>query len=293
MLFRSGLFCSDHFTVPTPVNLDALEMIVALSYVAGHTERIHFGPLVAPLSFRDPRLLARQAAQLNLLSEGRMILGVGSGWMEREHEMFGYDLGDMATRMDRLEEGLKVMTLLLRSQEPVTFEGRFYNLHDAVLTPRPVEGPSIMIGGSGPRRTLSLVARYADIWNGLNLTPADFRERSAHLDELIGQAGRQPSAVKRTTMVPVICGRDERELATRLRGFQRMNPDLASLSDSDLVERIRSRGGAAFGTPEECVEQLRAYQQAGAQEVMAQFFTVDDFEGLQLLADQILPYFAS
>jgi alkanesulfonate monooxygenase SsuD/methylene tetrahydromethanopterin reductase-like flavin-dependent oxidoreductase (luciferase family) len=288
----AGLFCSDHFTVPTPVNLDAMEMIVALSYVAGHTERIHFGPLVAPLSFRDPRLLARQAAQLSLLSTGRMILGVGSGWMEREHEMFGYDLGSMNTRMNRLEEGLQVITLLLRSQEPVTFEGRFYQLHDAVLEPRPAQGPPIMIGGSGPRRTLPLVAQYADVWNGLSVSPEKYRALSQRLDELLLQAGRQPGDVKRTAMVPVVCGRNEHELADRLRGLQRMNPERANLSDADLVERMRSQGTAAVGTPEECVEQLRAYQQAGVQEVMTQFFTVDDFEGIQLLAQEILPHFA-
>jgi alkanesulfonate monooxygenase SsuD/methylene tetrahydromethanopterin reductase-like flavin-dependent oxidoreductase (luciferase family) len=220
-----------------------------------------------------------------------MILGVGSGWMEREHQMFGYDLGSMNTRMDRLEEGLKVITLLLRSQEPVSFEGCFYQLHDAVLMPRPAAGPPIMIGGAGPRRTLPLVARYADIWNGLSVSPEKYRELSQRLDELLREAGRQPEDVKRTAMVPVVCGRSEQELADRLRGLQRMGAERANLSDAELVERMRSQGGAALGTPEECVEQLRAYEQAGVQEVMAQFFTVDDFEGIQLLAEEILPHF--
>src|SRR6266568_3069844 len=88
----AGLFRSDHFTLPLPVDPDALELIVTLSYLADHTQRVHFGPLVAPLSFRDPVMLTRQATALDDLSGGRMILGVGAGWMEREHAMFGYDL---------------------------------------------------------------------------------------------------------------------------------------------------------------------------------------------------------
>ena len=102
-------------------------MIVALTYLAEQTQRIRFGPLVAPLSFRHPTLLVRQAAALDDLSGGRIILGVGTGWEEREHELFGFDLGDVPTRLARLEEGLEVITQLLRSDEPVTYEGRFFS----------------------------------------------------------------------------------------------------------------------------------------------------------------------
>jgi alkanesulfonate monooxygenase SsuD/methylene tetrahydromethanopterin reductase-like flavin-dependent oxidoreductase (luciferase family) len=98
----AGLFRSDHFTVPFPAYLDALELMVSLTYLADRSRTIHFGSLVAPLSFRDPIMLARQAAALDDLSGGRMILGVGAGWMEREHTMFGYTLGDVSMRMARL-----------------------------------------------------------------------------------------------------------------------------------------------------------------------------------------------
>src|SRR5206468_2644018 len=126
-----------------------------------------FGPLVAPVSFRDPRQLVRQASALDDLSGGRFILGLGAGWQEHEHSVWGYDLGDIPTRMARFEESLEVASRLLRSDAPVTFEGRFFQLHDAVLLPRPARpgGPPILIGGNGPKRTLPLVARYADIWN--------------------------------------------------------------------------------------------------------------------------------
>src|SRR2546425_8737296 len=126
----AGLFRSDHFTNAQPPDKASLEMVVSLTYLADHTQRIHFGPLVAPLSFRHPTLLARQAAALDDLSGGRMILGVGAGWQEREHQLFGHDLGDVPTRMARLEEGLEVITRLLRIDEPTTYIGRFFQLRE-------------------------------------------------------------------------------------------------------------------------------------------------------------------
>ena len=95
----TGLFLSDHFLLQEPPAQPSLELVVALSYLADHTQRIQFGSMVAPLSVRDPVMLARQAAALDDLSGGRMILGVGAGWNEAEHAMFGYELGDMTTRM--------------------------------------------------------------------------------------------------------------------------------------------------------------------------------------------------
>src|SRR6266516_6844060 len=199
----AGMFRSDHFTNANPPDLDSLETIVSLTYLADHTRRIHFGPMVSPFSFRNPMLLARQAAALDDLSNGRMILGVGAGWQEREHRLFGFELGDVATRMARFEEGLEVVTRLLKSDEPVTYEGRFFQLRGATLLPRPQRpsGPPILIGGNGPKRTLPLVARYANIWNANFLSPGAFRERSAILDQLLVAAGRNPTDVRRTLML--------------------------------------------------------------------------------------------
>jgi alkanesulfonate monooxygenase SsuD/methylene tetrahydromethanopterin reductase-like flavin-dependent oxidoreductase (luciferase family) len=169
----AGLFLSDHFLLQESPTQPSLELVVALAYLADHTQRVQIEPMVSPLSVRDPVMLARQAAALDDLSGGRMILGVGAGWNEPEHQMFGYALGDIATRMARFEDGLEIITRLLRSTDPVSYEGRFFQLRDALLLPRPQRpsGPPILIGGNGPRRTLPLVARYADSWNAIGLTP--------------------------------------------------------------------------------------------------------------------------
>ena len=280
----AGLFRSDHFTNGQGPYKDSLETVVSLAYLADHTQRIHFGPLVAPLSFRPPAMLARQAAALDDLSGGRMILGVGSGWQEREHALFGYDLGDVPTRMARLEEGLEVITRLLRSDEPVTYEGRFYQMRDALLLPRPQRpgGPPILIGGNGARRTLPLVARFADIWNGLAVTPDEFRDLSRTLDDLLRAQGREPTSVRRTLMINLTFARDGQELERKL-------PDRGGASLEEAVASMRAQRKNIVGTPEMVREQIAAYAEAGVEELMLQWLDLDDLDGLRAFAATVLP----
>ncbi len=286
----AGLYRSDHFTNGRPPDKAALETIVSLTYLAGNTQRVHFGPLVAPLSFRHPALLARQAAALDDLSGGRMILGVGAGWQEREHQLFGLNLGDIPTRMARLEEGLEVITRLLKSDEPVTFGGRFFQLRGATLLPRPQRpgGPSILLGGNGVKRTLPLVARYADIWNVLSLTPEGFRERSAMLDTLLKAAGREPAEVRRTMMLAVFFGRDMDEVDRRL-SWRHDRSEFANKPLDEVIEAMCAEGWALVGTPSMIIEQIKSYASAGVEELMLQWFEMDDIDGLRAFAKSVLP----
>jgi F420-dependent oxidoreductase-like protein len=283
----AGLFRSDHFTNSEPPDKDALEMIVALTYLAGSTSRIHFGPLVAPFSFRHPALLARQAAALDDLSGGRMILGVGAGWQDREHDLFGFDLGDIPARLARLEEGLEVVTRLLHDDGPVTFEGRFYQLRGATLLPRPQRpgGPRIAVGGNGPKRTLPLAARYADVWNGVYLGPDEFRARSAALDDLLRVAGRQPGEVRRTLMTGIFFGRDQPALERRLDQVRAERPEFGGKSNDQLITIMRSELHVIVGTPDMVAEQIAAYGRVGVEELMLQWLDQDDVEGLRALAE--------
>lgn len=285
----AGAYRSDHLANPEPPDARSLDMVVSLAYLADHTKRVRFGPLVAPLSFRDPVILAHQAAALDSLSDGRMVLGLGAGWAGREHTMFGFSLGDVAARADRLDEGVAIIAHLLRSDEPLTHAGRFYSLSEArLLAPkaRP-QGPPIMIGGNGPRRTLPLVARHADIWNALYMAPAEFAERSAQLDALLAAAGRPPEAVRRTILLFPILGHDGAGLERRTQVW-RSDPAFASLALDDLLAQMRGFG-AFVGTPAELVALLHSYAEAGVQEAMIQWFDPEDIEGLQQIADEVLP----
>ncbi|HJS28097.1 MAG TPA: LLM class flavin-dependent oxidoreductase [Anaerolineales bacterium] len=286
-----GVFASDHFTWPNPPDLNSLELFVALAYLADHSQRIHFGSLVSPFSFRDPVFLARQAVAIDELSQGRMILGVGAGWQEREHNKFGYDLGDMKTRMDRLEEGLHVVTQLIRSQEPVSFSGKFFRLEEAQLLPRPERPTRILVGSKGPKRSLPMVARYADIWNCSIQSPEIYVERSALLDELLRAEGRKPADVKRTLMLTAICWRDEGEKERRMALLRRGLPSFADLSTEDLIASLRENPSTVLGLPEVVVEHLQLYEAAGVEEIMLQWFSMDDIEGLETLAEYVRPHF--
>ena len=287
-----GLFRSDHFTVYSqPPDDDALELMVSLAYVADHTDRLHFGPLVAPISIREPILLARQAAAIDDLSEGRLVLGVGAGWSQREHTMFGYELGDIPTRMSRFAEALEVITRLLRSDEPVTYAGRFYRLNDARLLPstQRKNGPPLLIPASGTKKGMPLVARYADMWNIPWRTPEAFQTLSQQLDEHLDLQGRPRSAVKRTMMTMLIYGPTNAHLEAQLRPIRQFLPHLAETPLPEMLSYLRADWNALLGTADEIVEQINAYAQAGVEELILEWFDLDNLEGLQAFAEDVLP----
>lgn len=283
----AGLYRSDHFTMSGPSRENSLELIVSLAYAAEHTHRATLGSLVAPLSMRDPVMLARQAAQLDDLSGGRMMLGVGAGWQAREHETFGYALLDTPARMERFAEGLHVIWLLLKGDGPVSFQGRWFGLREAELLPRPFK-TRILVGGNGERYTLPLAARYADAWNGVQLSPERFQELDARLDLLLEQEGRAPGDLTRTVATFLYFGRDESALERRAARL-RVAPGAAELSTRQLLQRARAERSAITGPADEVVPQIQAYATAGVQELMLQTFDSDDLQGLEALAHDVLP----
>ncbi|MBX6764154.1 MAG: LLM class F420-dependent oxidoreductase [Rubrobacteraceae bacterium] len=271
-----GIFRSDHFTNPSGPVLESLELWSSLAWVADNTGRIEFGPLVTPVSFRHPVITAWQAAAVDDLAGGRLRLGLGAGWQEREHEAFGFDLLGVPERFARFEEGLEVVTRLLRGEGPASFEGRFYRLHEAELklrSPRP-GGPPIVIGGNGPRRTLPLAVRYADEWNATFPTLEEFSRLNRRLTEMLEEAGRPPEEVRRTLMTRAVFGRTDGEVRRKLGG--------------QSADELR-REGAVVGTAPEFVEQLGRLAEAGAQGVMLQWLEADDIDGLEALAGSVLP----
>lgn len=274
----AALYRSDHFTNPSGPYKDALELWSSLTWLAENTDRIEFGPLVSPVSFRHPVVTAWQASAVDSLAGGRLRLGLGAGWQAREHDAFGFDLLDTDRRFARFEEGLEVATRLLRYEKPASFDGEFYRLRDALLTPRSPRpgGVPIVIGGNGPRRTLPLVVRYADEWNAVMVTPERFAELNARLDATLEEAGRPAGEVRRTLMTRVVFGRTDAEVGGKLA--------TAGASTEELQE-----GGAIVGTASEVVEALGRLEEAGVQRVMLQWMETDDLEGLEAMAGSVLP----
>ena len=286
----AGIFCCDHFCSPGEDTLDSLEVFTALTELASRSKRIHFGTLVAPFSFRDPVMLARQAMAIDDLSAGRMILGVGAGWNQREHSMFGYSLGDIQARMDRFEEGLEVVSRLVRGSGPANYEGQFYTLADAEMLPRPVRPTPILVGGSGPRRTLPLVARFADIWNYYGPLEG-FRDRSMLLDDLLRDAGRQPEEVKRTMMKAVVCYQNPEQKEKIAAATRLTFPNFAQTATDELYKLYTEQMQAITGEPAAVLDRMYEISAAGVEELMVQWFHVGDITGLDVLAEKVLPHF--
>lgn len=272
-----GLYRSDHFTNMNPPDKDSLELWVSLTWLASHTKRIEFGPLVSPVSFRHPAQTARMAAAVDDLSNGRLTLGLGAGWQEREHQLFGFDLLDPRSRFDRFEEGLQVVTHLLKSDSTTSFDGKYYQLREATLLPRPLRpgGPRILIGGTGKNRTPNLVVRYADEWNSMFQTPEQFKESNAQLDAVLKKAGRDVKSVRRSMMTGCVFASSDSELQQKLETRGR------------TLEDLHQRGIVA-GTPGMVTEQFQKLESAGLERIMLQWLALDDLAGLEELAKAVL-----
>jgi F420-dependent oxidoreductase-like protein len=273
-----GLYRSDHFTNPNLPDKDSLELWVSLTWLAGHTKRLEFGPMVSPVSFRHPTMTARMASAVDDLSGGRLTLGMGAGWQEREHHNYGWPLLDLPERFARFEEGLEVVTRLLNSDQHINFEGKYYHLNDAILLPRPARpgGPPILIGGNGPKKTLPLAAKYASEWNAVFTTPENVKELNGVLDAELEKRGRAKSEVRRSLMTRVIYGKDEAALKAKLAAVGRSREEL-------------QKAGIIAGNASQVVEHLGRAAEAGAQRVMLQWIETDDMDGLEALAKEVLP----
>lgn len=275
-----GLYRSDHYTNAIPPDKDSLECWVSLTWLASHTQRIEFGPLVTPVSFRHPTHTARMAAAVDDLSGGRMTLGVGAGWQEREHTNYGWDLLPPRHRLDRLEEGLEVISRLLNSEEPFDYSGTYFHLQEAILLPRPKRkgGPPLLVGGNGLQRTLPLAAKYAHEWNAVFVPVDEFSRLNKCLDEYITVAGRKPEQVRRSLVASCIFGSDHNEVERKVN--QRTH-------GQRTITEARQRG-SLVGTADELVEQCQQLASAGVQRVMLQWLDLDDTAGLEAMAKGIL-----
>ncbi len=196
-LFESG-WTFDHFY---PIRGDhtgpCLEGWITLTALAQATRRLRMGTLVTGIHYRHPAVLANMAASLDIVSGGRLELGIGAGWNEEESGAYGIELGTPRERSDRFEEACEVLTGLLSPHETTTFKGRYYELTDARCDPKPIQQPHppICIGGSGEKRTLRTAARFAQHWNFVGGTPEQFSHKRDVLYQHCADIGRNPAEI--------------------------------------------------------------------------------------------------
>ncbi len=279
-----ALFRSDHYT-----NLDgrdpgrpALDAWSTINGLAAVTSTLRLGTLVSPATFRHPSVLAKSVTTADHVSGGRVELGLGAGWHEREHQAYGFDFPPVRTRMDILEEQLQVV-LGSWGEGPFSFEGQHYRLRELDAHPKPVQRPHpplIMGGNAGPRGA-RLAATYADEYNTPFPTVQDIERRKAEIDRACEQAGRDP--IPFSIMTAVVLGVDSSELAERLRRLaEKMGADADALAASPPEAWI-------VGTLEDAAEQLAIRRDAGVSRVMCQHLLHDDIDAVALLGAELAP----
>jgi F420-dependent oxidoreductase-like protein len=274
-----SLWVDDHLLADEGDPADPkLEGWATLSALAVLTERVRLGLLVGANTFRNPGLTAKLATTVDHLSDGRLVLGLGGGWFEREHDAFGIDFGSgFGERLDRLDEAVGLIRRLLDG-ERVTHEGRFYRMHDALCEPRPVQARlPILIGGSGPTKTLRTTARDADLWNAYG-TPERIAATSEILRERCAEVGRPFEAIERTVTIHAVV-RDESDAAARAWGEIARIHDLENRMGSDGSERGLDVGGS----PGEVAAYVEGYRRIGVAEVIVVFRTPFDLETIERL----------
>jgi len=257
-----------------------LEGWATLSALAVLTDRVRLGLLVAANTFRDPGLTAKLAATVDHLSDGRLVLGLGGGWFEREHDAFGIDFGaGFGERLDRLDEAVGPIRRLLDG-ERVTHEGHFYTMHDALCTPLPVQPRlPILIGGSGPTKTLRTTARYADLWNGYG-PPDKIAATCEILRERCTEVGRPFEAIERTVTLEGILRDTAGDADATWDEISRLH-GIADRTASDGSERGLTVGGPA----EDVAAVIDAYRRIGVGEVVFVFRSPFDLETIERLGE--------
>ena len=281
------LFRSDHYILQSDednkVAHDAWTTIAAL---AARTTTLRFGTLVSPTTFRLPALLANAAATADHVSGGRIELGLGAGWMEREHRAFGFPFPETPVRLAMFAEQLEIVHRLW-TEERVDFRGEHYRLEDAPALPKPVQQPHppLLVGGSGTRGTADPAARFADEYNTPFQSPEDFAAVRGKVVAACERAGRDPATMRFSTMTGCLIGATRDEALERARElFGRTKRDLAF---DDWISTFAQR--SLIGSVDEVAARLREYEQGGCERVMLQHLLHTDLEPVRLIGRELGP----
>ena len=288
-----SLWRSDHFfSFPSDPDDICIEAWTAITVAAAETQRIRFGNLISPITFLHPSVLAHMATSIDQLSAGRLEIGLGAGRHVPEHEQFGIPYPVPKERLDRLDEELRVL-LALWGEGPASFTGKHYVIKEAMLLPKPRQKPHppIVIGGRG-QRSMRIAAKYADEWNvPPSMSFEVYRDEVQLMRQQCERVGRDPDSIVYSRATGFVVGRDEAELRHRLHAIQEEAPQFAKVDLVDLPAELVERGWVV-GTPQQIVERLKAYEDAGCQRMMLQLHDQTDLSALELIAREVMPQVA-
>jgi len=254
---------------------DNLECFTTISYLSGVLKKLDFGSIVLCNSYRNPALLAKMGATLNVLTGGRFILGIGAGWKEDEYVAYGYEFPPAAVRIRQLEEGVQIIKKMW-TEEEASFQGKYFRIKDAHCNPKLVPPPPIMIGGGGERLTLRVVARHADWWNLPNVTLETYKHKLDILRYHCSREGRDPEEIKKTLGNIVAIAENEEEA----QEIAKRSPFKAKENEAYFI-----------GTPERVKDQIKAFIDIGVEHFILRFLDFPRLEGAKLFAKKVIPKF--
>ncbi|HYP39250.1 MAG TPA: LLM class flavin-dependent oxidoreductase [Chloroflexia bacterium] len=257
-------------------DMDLLEGWTALTYLSALHPELRWGHTVLCQSFRNPALLAKMGATLQLLSHGRFIFGIGAGWHKEEYLAYGYDFPSAGTRVEELDEALQIIKAMW-TQEKVTFEGKHYRVEGAWCEPKPDPLPTIMVGAFKPKM-LHLVARHADWWNVSSTGIEEYRDYLQEFERACDDVGRDPRTVRRTWGGGCVCAPTEQGVKELAAGRLQLGEDFGYQLGEDLV-----------GTPQQLIEQMQPFIELGVDYFMLDCGGFPQLTTVEMLITEVLP----
>jgi F420-dependent oxidoreductase-like protein len=291
---RSGftsLWVYDHFhTVPEPTQEVTYEAWTMMAALAATTDTVRLGQMCTCNTYRPPSLLAKMASSIDVISAGRLEMGIGAGWYEHEHDGYGYEFLSPGGRLGMLREGVEIMKAMWTEDE-VTYEGKHYNLQGAICQPKPMQQPHIplWIAGGGEQVTLNIAARYAQYTNFGGDTFDNFTAKSEILKGHCREVGTDFDAITRSANFNVLCAESESAVEEKKSWLE---GHLKKYVSADKAANSARLFDGKSGTPEQIISWLEEYQSAGLGYAIIQFADVAyDRGSLELFAKEVIPAF--
>lgn len=272
-----GLAVPDHLITGNGSTMECLTTVTALAVA---TDDVYLYPKTINNPLRHAPLLAKAAASIDVVSDGRLKLGMGAGWKADEAEAYGYDWGDAPSRLRQLEEAIELMKAMWTG-ETVSYDGDYYSLDEAICRPEPVQSPhpTIMVGGGGEQFTLRITAKHADVWNFWGST--DVMERKLNvLADHCETYDTDYDAIQKSWFARCVIRETEEEVEELLEAVPRFRPENMGEDDNHLV-----------GTPEDIIADIKRYVDLGIEEVVVEFVDFPRQEGADMFAEEVIPAF--
>lgn len=266
--------------LPWNIKGSALECWTVLSALASVTKKIRLGSLVLCNSYRNPALLAKMAATLDVISKGRLEFGIGAGWWEDDYLAYGYLFPTASTRLAQLEEALQIVKKMW-TQKKTSFKGEHYTIKDTVCEPKPLQSPHppIWIGGGGEKLTLKLVAKYADGYNW-RATPNEYMKKIQVLRKHCDKIGRNFNSITKSLWIPIIIDKNEENVEKKIRNYLKKFYTATTEKSTEHISQSEEEwlNRRIIGTPDQCRERIQEYMKCGVEFFHLVFEGIDEIK---------------